>query len=127
MAVREYLLAFLNIFVAMARAILMAFFLLLHVLLKATEQACWHVETFIDSRCVAKPDPKSLWEDKIIWVCDRISRYAWRATMEAICIMNSLYMGLTLDTHDQAPGWIQSAMQYYRDHKHGPTADFNIN
>ena len=128
MAVRGYLLAYLNITAAMARAIIMALFILLHALLSTTEHICWHVESLIDSRIgEANPDEKFPCVDKILWMTGQASRFAWKAIMQTICIMHTIFSKFSLGTDVQVPEWIQSAMQYYRDHKQGPTADFNCN
>ena len=128
MAVRGHLLAYLNITAAMARAIIMALFILLHALLSTTEHICWHVESLIDSRTrEANPDEKFPCVDNVLWMTDQASRFTWKATMQTICIMHTIFSKLSLGTDVQVPEWIQSAMQYYRDHKQGPTADFNCN
>ena len=128
MAVRGHLLAYLNITTAMARAIIMALFILLHALLSTTEHICWHVESLIELRTrEANPDRKFACVDNVLWMTDQPGRFTWKATMQTICIMHTIFSKFSLGTDVQVPEWIQSAMQYYRDHKQGPTADFNCN
>ena len=128
MAIRGYVIAYLGITAAMARVIIMTLFILLHRLLTTTEHICWHVESLTEVRTRdASPDRKVACVDTVLWMIDQASRFTWKATMQAICIMHTIFSRLTLGTDAHVPEWIQSAMRYYRDHEQGPTADFNHN